>query len=185
MQHSMNVFTKVSAIMQQSIMVILIKKIKAMIKIFKNNKRSVLIMLAALFILSSFKLKERNDSIVQPAIGVFSATLNDSIQKSWSTCHYDTLEGNIGINIYALNGNEVALKIYINASVPGTYDVNGRTCSINYYLSAEEKRSAINGNVIITQNENNTLSGTFTFDDGLMENGITFTNGVFTDVPLQ
>lgn len=134
--------------------------------------------------LLTFSFTEKEIKSTFPT-GLFTATLNDSISKSWTTSYYTKQEGVDVINIFALTEGNVSLKISIKANAVGEYPVNGRNCSATYYVSESDMRNGINGIVTITSLENNQISGTFSFSDGLMENGSTFTNGTFTDVPLQ
>lgn len=141
-------------------------------------------LLSLLLIVSCVALISFKNKLLLPA-GNFSATMNDSITIAFSSGYY-AKPGDVNyITLYALSGGDVKMKFTIHTDTAGTFPINGNNASANYYVTANDVRTAISGNITITSIANNKMSGTFSFADGFFENGIKLTNGIFSDIPLQ
>ena len=138
----------------------------------------IIIVLLSTMIFNRCTSTVQNVAVIDTAF-IFKAEINGKLE-SWKTSNYQSLLSG-GISINAFYGSEKKIQlVLINSKSKGIYPVENYLAMINYWDAKNIAHSADSGTIIIRNESDQNISGSFSF----VENqGITVTNGVFNNVP--
>lgn len=141
----------------------------------------VLLLAASIALTPSCKKKSEDpqpeeETPVTPGVGSFTAKVNGTA-TNFVTNFYTESSGMGGVT-----GTDATGKISITLAIynikKGTFKIDGGFYQGLYFQDGVQHQAA-SGSITISKYENNTISGTFNFEE---TGGVKVTEGVFTDV---
>lgn len=146
----------------------------------KNLKKTFLLAIVALTTIFSACSKSSSATTTPTsANNSFTWTENGGSTTLTVDNPYANLQGK---TIFAVRTGNTIYEINLTSLAVGTYPI-GSSNVITYIPNAAGFFNATSGNVIITANAGNKISGTFTGTGS--GNGITSVSGQFTNIPIQ
>jgi hypothetical protein len=152
-----------------------------------KNQRLGTILLVTLSTLLTPSCKKKNEELhpeetagipVKSAIsGTFTAKINGAV-KTFGANFY-MVSGGVGTVITGSETGGTSITLGFFSTTAGTYDVDGTLTQAYYYVGSTQ-HVATSGKIIITEVENDKISGAFYFKE---MGGVSITEGIFTDVP--
>lgn len=146
----------------------------------------VLLLAASVVFAPSCKKKSEDpqpeeETPVTPVVtsGTFTAKV-DGVAKSYAVNYYLENSGMVAISGMDATGS-TGISLSLFTSKVGSYDVDGMLTQANYLVGGTA-HSGTSGKIVITNYENNKISGTFSF---VKTGGVSVTEGVFKDVPKK
>jgi hypothetical protein len=159
-----------------------------MLEVMKTKRSGIiLLVVVSTLLIPSCKKKsedpqpeETTETPVTPVTsGTFTAKINGSA-KTFGTNFY-AVSGGVGTVITGTETGGTSITLGFFSTTTGTYDVDGTLTQAYYYVGSTQ-HTATSGKIIITKVDNNTISGTFYFEEA---GGVKLAEGVFTDVPKK